>query len=415
MYRRLFRNRNFASLWVGQLISFIGDYFVMLAIPIVINRLTGSAMMVGFSYMAAALPALFLGPIAGVFIDRWDRRKVMIAADVIRAALVLILLSVNTKDQVWIFYLVNFLIACTSQFFFPARNAILPLLVEKKEDWLAANGLMQVIWTVGFLAGPALAGFSIGLWGEKVAFLANCVGYLASAVALLTMRGARTKVEGEATGHSAAAVFSELKEGISALMGSRNLVGIMLCMFISQLGFGAIMVIWIPFLDRVFHQGAAGIGLVDSAFGAGMLVSGLALGFLSTRIRKTTMSAGSILATGILTALIGYSPAFWMIIVENAVYGMFFVPLQSALMTIMQLATPDEKRGRVSSSLNAIASVGGLLSMALASFAGEAIGLENLFVLLGAITCVAGILGFVLLREPEEGGTGEPLSVNSGA
>ncbi|MBI4926377.1 MAG: MFS transporter, partial [Anaerolineae bacterium] len=77
MYRSLFRNRNFMALWVGQIVSFIGDYFVMLAVPFVVNRLTGSSMMIGLTYMAGAILALLLGPVAGVFIDRWDRRKVM--------------------------------------------------------------------------------------------------------------------------------------------------------------------------------------------------------------------------------------------------------------------------------------------------------------------------------------------------
>ena len=147
MYRRLFRNRNFLALWIGQMISFIGDYFVMLAVPIAINRLTGSAMMVGLSFIAAAIPALLLGPVAGVFIDRWDRRKVMIISDGMRALLVLLMLLVRSADQVWIFYLANFLVACTSQFFMPARNAVLPLVVADRDDLLAANGLMQLVGT----------------------------------------------------------------------------------------------------------------------------------------------------------------------------------------------------------------------------------------------------------------------------
>ena len=145
MVRRLFQNRDFTALWIGQMISFTGDYFNYLAIPIMVNRLTGSAMMVGLSVMASALPALVLGPIAGVFVDRWDRRRVMLLSDVLRALLVLCLLTVRTADQVWIFYVIGFLVSCTSQFFFPARGAVLPLIVTDPDDWLAANGLMQII------------------------------------------------------------------------------------------------------------------------------------------------------------------------------------------------------------------------------------------------------------------------------
>ena len=83
-YGRLFRNRNFVALWVGQTISFIGDYFYFLAIPIMVERLTGSALAVGLSVIASALPMLLLGPIAGVFVDRWDRTRTMIVADILR-------------------------------------------------------------------------------------------------------------------------------------------------------------------------------------------------------------------------------------------------------------------------------------------------------------------------------------------
>jgi MFS transporter, DHA3 family, macrolide efflux protein len=208
-------------------------------------------------------------------------------------------------------------------------------------------------------------------------------------------------VEQKAENNALGAVMSELRDGVGTILANRNLVGIMLNMLITQLGIGAIMVIWVPFLYRVFHQGAAGVGLIDSAFGLGMLVGGIVLGFLSTRMRKTALATAGMVGIAIMCGLMGYSPAFWMIIVENFFFGIFLVPMQSALMTIMQLATPDMKRGRVSSSMNAVASVGSLLSMALASFAGDAIGLENLFVVVGVVILIGGGAAFLMLREPE--------------
>ncbi len=158
-YGQLLANRSFLALWLGQMISFIGDYFYWLAVPIMVERLTGSALLVGLSVITTALPMLFLGPVAGVFVDRWDRKRMMITADVLRALLVLPCLLVRTPDQVWIYYVVGFLMSCVSRFFFPAQNAVLPLIVPDKSDLLAANGLMQMVQTVGLLAGPALAGF----------------------------------------------------------------------------------------------------------------------------------------------------------------------------------------------------------------------------------------------------------------
>ena len=101
-YGRLFRNRTFMALWIGQTISFIGDYFYWLAIPIMVERLTGSALLVGLSVISSALPMLVLGPVAGVFVDRWDRKRTMVVSDILRAVLVLACLTVRSSEQVWI-------------------------------------------------------------------------------------------------------------------------------------------------------------------------------------------------------------------------------------------------------------------------------------------------------------------------
>ena len=402
VYQRLFRNRNFMALWIGQMISFIGDYFIFLAIPIVVNRLTGSALMVGLSAIANALPALLLGPIAGVFVDRWDRRRTMIVSDLTRASLVLLCLLVRSREQVWIFYAVGFLMSCTSQFFFPARSAILPSLVPEKKDWLQANGMMQIIQTVGLLAGPALAGFAIGLWGERVAFLVNSGGYLISASAVLTIRIARSGAQAAPSPASLHAVWDDLREGVRFLLASRVLVGILVCMSVIMLGLGAINVIWVPYLQDTFHVGASGLGLVDSAQGAGMVVSGLALGLLTSRLSKKAMASGGVVVIGLALAAMGVAPVFWMIALLGFIIGLGLTPANSALNTIMLLAVPDLKRGRVGSSLNAVTTAASLLSMALAAGASGVLKLNYIYLICGAIIVASGLLGFWLIYEPPE-------------
>ena len=272
-YGRLFRNRNFVALWLGQTISFIGDYFYWLAVPIMVERLTGSAMMVGLSTISNALPLLLLGPAAGVFVDRWDRKRTMIVADLLRGLLVLLFLTVRTADQVWVYYVVGFLMSCVSRFFFPSQNAILPLVVGDEDDLLAANGLMQIVQTVGLLLGPALAGFAIGLWGEQIAFLFDSITFFVSAGAILTLIVPRTTPgRDDVRGRRLAAVWAEMREGVVYLFGNQTMVGILVCLGVIQLGIGAINVIWVPYLSRTFGIGAEGLGIVDSAQGGGMVL-----------------------------------------------------------------------------------------------------------------------------------------------
>lgn len=413
MYLRLFRNRNFMALWISQMISFIGDYFNYLAIPIAVHRLTDSTMMVGLSVMTTAFPALILGPIAGVFVDRWDRRRVMLVSDVLRGMVVLFLLTIHDASQVWVFYVVGFLNSSVSQFFVPARGAVLPLIVTDKEDWMPANGLMQIVQTLGLLAGPALAGFAIDAWGESVAFIANSIAYLLSAAAVYTMQVPRTTLERGSTGLSVPVVLTELREGIGFMLSNRSTLGVLICLSVANLGLGAINVVWVPYLERTFGIGASGLGIVDSVQGIGMVISGLALGFIATRISKPLLASIGVCIIGVLFALMGYSPFFYLIIIESFGVGLALVPVQSALATIQQIAVPDLKRGRVASSMSAVTTGGGLISMALASFLGEAVGLNRVYLIIGGFIFISGILGFWLLREPEDIGEVEGQTLSS--
>lgn len=444
-YRRLFGNRSFVALWLGQTISYIGDYFYWLAIPIMVERLTGSALLVGLSVIASALPMLVLGPVAGVFVDRWDRKRTMIAADLLRGLLVLACLQVRTADQVWIYYVVAFLLSSVSRFFFPAQNAVLPLIVRDKNDLLAANGLMQIVQTLGLLVGPALAGFSIALWGEQVAFLVDSATYFVSAAAIVAMVVPRTtagRQVAQSAGGDLVAVGVELREGLAYLFGNRTMVGILICLSVVQLGVGAIHVIWVPFLQRTFGLGPEGLGAVDTAQGLGMALGGLGLGLVAARFRQKTLAAWGILLIGALIALIGLSPSFslvslvpsldvgtemsvmtvsqrllympLMLLVLMVLFGIALVPAQSALMTMMQLAVPDLKRGRVGSALNALTTVASLLSMAAAAALGDVVALRTIYFVAGLITMAGGVVGFWVLEEPENQPDGQDVEKLTG-
>lgn len=431
-YGSLLRNRSFIALWLGQTVSFVGDYFQWLAIPIMVERLTGSALMVGLSVISNALPMLLLGPIAGVFVDRWNRKRTMIVADLLRGLLVLLCLLVQTPEQVWIYYVIGFLMSCVSRFFFPAQNAVLPLIVPDKDDLLAANGLMQIVQTMGLLVGPALAGFSIGLWGERVAFVVDSATYLVSAAAIVLMSVPHTTRGRLAAGDRAgefAAIWEELRDGVVYLFRSRVMVGVLLCLTIVQLGIGAINVLWVPFMQRTFGLGPEGLGAVDTAQGLGMVLGGLLLGLVVSRYSKKSLAGWGIAFIGVMIVLFGMSPPFslvslipglspglgmaemsvgqrllhmpLMLLLYSLLLGVALIPAQSSLMTMMQLAVPDLKRGRVGSALNAVTTAAGLLSMAGAATLGEVLELRVIYVSAGIIVAVGGFLGLLVLVEPE--------------
>jgi MFS family permease len=400
-YGRLFRNRDFVALWLGQTISFIGDYFNWLAVLIMVERLTGSALMVGLSTISNALPMLFLGPVAGVFVDRWDRKWTMIVSDLLRGLLVLLCLLVRTADQVWVYYVVGFLMSCVSRFFYPSQNAVLPLIVPDEDDLLAANGLMQIIQTVGLLAGGALAGFAIGWWGERVAFVVDSATFFVSAAVVMTVAVPRTTRGQQAAGGQITAVWAEMVEGVIYLFGNRTMVGILLCMGVTQFGVGALQVVWVPFLQRTFGVGPEGVGIVDSVQGGGMVVGALILGYLSARMSQIAMIGWGLAIIGLTLFGMGTAPAFGYVVAYSTILGVALVPMQSVLATMMQLAVPDLKRGRVGSALNALTTAAGLLSMAGAAVFGDRVGLRTIFIACGAVITAGGLLGLFVLREPQ--------------
>jgi len=328
---------------------------------------------------------------------------------------------------------VGFLLSSVSRFFLPAQNAVLPLIVHDKNDLLAANGLMQIVQTLALLAGPALAGFSIALWGEQVAFVVDSVTYLISAVAIMTMTVPHTTAAvrraTRAAGEALAAVWVELREGLAYLFGNRTMAGILICLSVVQLGVGAIHVIWVPFLQRTFGLGPEGLGAVDTAQGLGMALGGFGLGFVASRFRQKALAAWGIVLLGVLIALTGLAPSFSLVdlvprlgvgmemaamtvgqrllymplvvLLLMILFGIVMVPAQSALMTMMQLAVPDLKRGRVGSALNALTTVAGLLSMAVASALGDVVALRTIYFVAGLFTMAGGVVGLWALEEPE--------------
>ncbi len=394
---RVLRNGNFTRLWLGQMVSFVGDYFYFLAIPIAVNRLTGSTLAVGLSMIFEAAPMLLLGPLAGVFVDRWDRKRTMIVADVLRGLLVLLCLLVRTADMVWLLYVVGFLMSCVSRFFFPARGAVMPLIVRDKDDLLAANTLMQTTEMAALLAGPALAGLTIGLWGEPVAFVADSISFFVSAAVISTMYLA-SRPAGEPARGGVGAVWSELREGVAYLFANRTLVAVLLCLVVVQLGVGAINVIWVPYLQRTFGVGPEGLGVVDAVQGAGMVVGGLALGLVAARLRKAAIVGGGLVIIGLAIAAMGLVPAFGYLLALSFCLGLVLTPAQSSLITLLQLAVPNRRLGRVNSAMNALVTVAGLLSMTTAASLGDLIGLRTVYVACGVLAAVAGLLA---LRIPE--------------
>src|SRR5712691_7196982 len=181
-YLRLVRgNRNFRRLWGAQIVSEIGDWFYTLAIYSLLLQLTGHASSVALALVLQVLPQTFIGPIAGVVNDRISRRRVMIAADLVRAVVVVSMLLVRSRELVWLVYPLLLLETIMAAFFEPARSSVIPN-ITRREDVIIANTLGSTTWSMNLVLGATLGGIVAALLGRDAVFILNAISFLVSAL-----------------------------------------------------------------------------------------------------------------------------------------------------------------------------------------------------------------------------------------
>jgi len=188
------RNVPFRRLWCAQLVSGTGDWFYSVAIYDLLLQLTGSAQTVALAAVLQILPMFVVGPTAGAVNDRVSRRRVMLITDLLRAAVVLGMLTVGTRDRIWILYMLLAFEVSTAAFFESARNAILPNVVSK-EDIATANAVSATTWSVTVTAGAAIGGLAVAWFGRQTVFLLNSSSFLLSAWFIYRMHVRETHVD----------------------------------------------------------------------------------------------------------------------------------------------------------------------------------------------------------------------------
>lgn len=393
--RSLFKNRDFRLLFAGQAMSNWGDGLTTLALLILTQRLTGSIGAVAGTAIAVALPQLLVGMVAGAYVDRWNRRTVMIVSDVARGVLVLAFVFVSTPDRMWLLYLVAFLQAAVGTFFNPAKGALVPRIVGP-DRLLQANSAMETSRVVSSLLGTAAAGVWAGMADQLwPLFVADGITFLASA---LFERRITTSADPVRTDDSPTKVLAEMAIGLRAAASSRVLVGVLVGAGVLMFGLGAVNVLLVPFVID-------GLGVSESWFGAlegsqvvAMVVSGGVLAAIAGRVRPTRVLTASLTALGVVISGMALVSAPWQLMVVLFLAGWCVTPLQSSVSTLVQAEVADELRGRIGSALGTVISSANVASMALAGVMAGIIGTRGVFVVSGAIGVVAGALTAWLFR-----------------
>ena len=400
--RDLLAIKDYRFLWSGQIISNIGSSMTNLALLLLVNHLTGSTAALATMAIVLALPSLLFGMFAGVLIDRADRKKVMIAADLFRAIIVLGFMLVDSADKIWILYAIGFVQASVDSFFAPARGALVPNIVPK-EGLLTANSVSETSRILFSLVGTGIAGFLIGQFEDyRLIFGVDSVTFLLSALLIMQIRYTRKLGAGKQP-IDAGQVFSELREGLKVTFSNRVLAGTIVAFAVTMLGLGAVNILLVPLLVDDLMVKETWFAAIEFSQTAGMVLAGALVASLASRLRPTHILAGSLIGLGIAVGFMALPTAVWHILIILFAAGLTITPLQAAGSTIIQTAVPDEMRGRTGSANNMFITTAQLVSMGLAGVLADMLGARQVFMLGGGLVVLAGIVALLIFRGAEIG------------
>jgi Na+/melibiose symporter-like transporter len=414
------RSRDFALLWTAGLISVAGDFALLIALPLHAYALTGSAIATGGVFAASLLPQVLLGSVAGVFIDRWDRKRTMVAADLFRAALLLPLLAVGSPDLLWLLYLVRAATGVGGLIFDPAESALLPRLVGE-ERLVTANALNALNNNVGRLVGPVAGGLLYAGGGLPAVVIVDAASFALSAALIMAIRanGRPERQDDPADGTSAwGRMVREWRAGLRLVGQDRALRTIFIAVGLGFFGEGTFGVGFTPLVIDVLQGGAAGAGILASAQAIGGLLAGVLVARAALKLSPRLLFAGGMIGLGLTdlgvanaTLLAPPGPAALAVASTFMLLAGFPVVSSSAAETgLLQTLTVDAFRGRVFGALGAIQGLATLVGLTLGAAAIDAIGVVPV-VSLGCAMWIAGGV-FALARLARDVGDATVRSVD---
>jgi len=422
--RRTLANRNYAKLWYGQAASTIGDAVFGTTLVLWVSQVLARgapwapAAVSGILVAAGGAMAL-VGPVAGVFVDRWSRKSTMMWTEVVRAVMVAGLTGLSfvpvRELPVWLWlsalYLVVFVLNASGQFFNPARFATIGDVVHGEEDRVRAAGLAEATTSAAAIVGPPIAAVLLLTVGFQWALALNGVSYIVSYLAIRFLRlppepGRQSRATGRSTSRRAEFCF-----GLRLFARNRFLVTLLTVTTICQCGTGAISALNVFFVTTDLHASSRLFGLAETAMGIGFVVGALAAGRMVRWLGARTLTWSGLLAAGLLAAAYAMQRSFASGLVMLAIYAMPIAMLNTAVAPLLLDAAPREYMGRVMAvftPINQLACMasavvsGWLTSTVLRSFRATVAGVSLnsvslIFIVAGGLIVVSGIRAFAAL------------------
>ena len=401
----LLRRRDIRRVWISGLVSMTGDWVTFTGLPLFVYDLTGSTLATGGMFLAGILPRVVWGSLAGVLVDRWDRRRTLVAANLAHAVMLLPLLAVSSEAQLWIVYVVAFVQSTLGQIVEPAEGALLPRLVER-EELVAANALNGLNNNLARLIGPVVGGVTVQAAGLSGVVVVDLVSFLVAAVLIAGVAPEHGRVAAAAAVERAtgaiAAFWAEWLDGLRLIVRTRVAAVLLAFAAVTGVGEGVMVTLFVGFVTDVLESGGGGYGLVVSAQAAGGLVGSVLVARRGGGIAPARLLAGGAVAAGLIDLATFTYPsvyvALWPAVALMVVVGIPFAALGAARSTLQQTAVEDAYLGRLLGTFGTTSALAMVVGIVLGGTLGDQFGIVPLLVVQSVAYVVAGLVVGALLR-----------------
>ena len=388
------QNRNYRYTWMAQVVSEVGDYFNNIAVFALVMEKSGSGLVVMGVMLARAIPAVLAGPVAGVLLDRLDRRRIMICSDLVRAVIALGFVATIHQPRPWLLYVLSAGLMFASPFFTAGRAAILPSIATR-DELHSANSLTQTTQWATLTAGTLLAGYTTAWLGYGGAFLLNSLSFVFSAWAIwhISVPGG-FRVE-RAAAAPTTRPWHEYGAGLAYMGRVPLMMGMAMISVGWSLGGGAAQILFALFGEQVFHRGPSGIGSIWGFAGIGLLMGGFAGHAIGSRVSfagyKRTVTVSYLLhgaAYMLFSQVASYAAALGFMMLSRVGMAVTSVLNNEQLLR----HTPDEFRGRVFSTMESIRWSVMIVSMAAAGIASQYVGPRTIGLVAGGFGSLTAVV-----------------------
>ncbi|MFH1593449.1 MAG: MFS transporter [Candidatus Omnitrophota bacterium] len=410
-FRKLLKNRDFVLYSIGQAFSQFGDRLVQIVlIGFIYKRWPGSTFQLAKLLFFTVIPSFLISPIAGVYVDRWNRKRILVFSDLVRAALIILIpIFFINKESIIPIYLVVFLIFASACFFLPARLSVIPNLVSK-EDLLLANSASSITWVISGIIGFSFGGLLAEWIGVQNSLYINSLVYLLSAASFTVLiysmqkRDAYAETERNSGSDSpkktiARSFLNDLIKGIKTLFSDKKLKFVAYIFFILSAMTGAFYVVAVVFIQEILHSMTKSIGIFGMCLFVGIMLGSYVYGKTGHRYARTKAIYLSLIMAGFFinafTVVLQGTRSLWPGSFLVILLGLFIAPLYVSANTIIYEFTESELRGRIFSSIGVVMNLGFLIFMFISSMLAENIDRFWILISCGSGFVLLGILGML--------------------